>query len=178
MDAPVSWRLLAGVSMTCRPPGRPCRWGMRTGVNETVPTYQRDVEPVPSKSCAKYPMPSKVRNSLLWILEPLEDDETYFRKRMFGCDAAYIDGLLSLVVADRDEPWNGLLVCTSQERHAALIREIPALRPHQVLGIWLCVKQSDPAFEDVARHVTSLVLSRDSRIGVESKPRRRASKLR
>jgi hypothetical protein len=123
-------------------------------------------------------MPSKVRNSLLWIFEPLEGEETYFRKRMFGCDAAYIDGLLCLVVADRDEPWNGLLVCTSQERHAALIEEMPALRPHQVLGKWLCVKQSNPAFEDVARRVTSLVLSRDSRIGVAPKPRRPTTKLR
>jgi hypothetical protein len=122
-------------------------------------------------------MPSKVRNSLLWILKPLEGDETYFRKRMFGCDAAYVDGLLCLVVADRDEPWNGLLVCTSQERHAALIEEMPALHPHQVLGKWLCVKQSDPGFEEVVRRVTSLVLSRDSRIGVEPRPRRRASKL-
>lgn len=58
-------------------------------------------------------MPSKVRNSLLWIFEALENDETYFRRRMFGCDAAYVDGLLSLVVADRAEPWNGLLVCTA-----------------------------------------------------------------
>ncbi|AQH01424.1 hypothetical protein A9R05_21585 [Burkholderia sp. KK1] len=123
-------------------------------------------------------MPSTVRNSLLWILEPLENDETYFRKRMFGCDAAYVDGLLCLVVADRDEPWNGLLVCTSQERHAALIEEMPALRPHKVLGKWLYVAQDDPAFEDVALQVTSLVVSRDSRIGVEPKPRRRALKLR
>ncbi|KXU94623.1 hypothetical protein CR51_26620 [Caballeronia megalochromosomata] len=123
-------------------------------------------------------MPSKVRNSLLWILEPLESDETYFRKRMFGCDAAYVDGLLCLVVADRDEPWNGLLVCTSQERHSALIDEMPALHPHPILGKWLCVKQSDPAFEDVARRVTTLVLSRDSRIGVAPKPRRRATKHR
>ena len=123
-------------------------------------------------------MPSKVRNSLLWILEALENDETYFRKRMFGCDAAYVDGSLCLVVADRAEPWNGLLVCTSRERHASLIEEMPALQPHQVLGKWLCVKQSDPAFEDVARHVTSLVLSRDPRIGVEPKPRRRATKPR
>ncbi|WP_074169480.1 hypothetical protein [Caballeronia hypogeia] len=121
-------------------------------------------------------MPSKVRNSLLWILEPLEGDETYVRKRMFGCDAAYVDGLLCLVVADRDEPWNGLLVCTSRQRHTALIEEMPALRPHQVLGKWLCVKQGDPAFEDVARRVTSLTLARDWRIGVEPKPRRRATR--
>ncbi|WP_074169490.1 hypothetical protein [Caballeronia hypogeia] len=123
-------------------------------------------------------MPSKVRNSLPWILETLEGDETYMRKQMFGCDAAYVGGLLCLVVADRDEPWNGLLVCTSQERHAALVKEFPTLQPHQVLGKWLCAKQSEPAFEDVARRITSFVLSRDPRIGVEPKPRRPATKLR
>ena len=66
-------------------------------------------------------MPSTVRNSLVWIFEAFERDSTYIRKRMFGSDAAYVDGLLCLVAADRDEPWNGLLVCTSQERHAALM---------------------------------------------------------
>jgi hypothetical protein len=80
------------------------------------------------------PMPSTIRSSLVWIFEAFECDPTYIAKRMFGSDAAYIDGLLCLVAADRDEPWNGLLVCTSQERHAALIREMPALRPHPVLG--------------------------------------------
>lgn len=71
-------------------------------------------------------MPSKIRNSLLWILEPFDGDETFLHKQMFGCDAAYIDGLLCLVIADRNEPWNGLLVCTSQDRHEALMEELPA----------------------------------------------------
>ncbi|MDR5758977.1 hypothetical protein [Caballeronia sp. LZ035] len=123
-------------------------------------------------------MPSKVRNSLLWIFEPLENDETFFRKRMFGSDAAYVDGLLCLVVADRGEPWNGLLVCTSRERHAALIEEMPALRPHKVLGKWLCIAQDDPAFEDVVQRIISLVLSHDSRIGVEPGSRRRVRSIR
>jgi hypothetical protein len=121
-------------------------------------------------------MPSTVRNSLVWIFEPFERDATYIRKRMFGCDAAYVDGLLCLVAADRDKPWNGLLVCTSQERHAALIEEIPALRPHPVLGKWLYVPQDDPEFEAVAERTTALVLTRDERIGVEPKPRRRGRK--
>ena len=121
-------------------------------------------------------MPSTVRNSLVWIFEPFERDATYIRKRMFGCDAAYVDGLLCLVAADRDKPWNGLLVCTSQERHAALIEEIPALRPHPVLGKWLYVPQDDPEFEAVAERTTALVLARDERIGVEPKPRRRGRK--
>ncbi|MEA3123537.1 MAG: hypothetical protein QOD67_556, partial [Caballeronia sp.] len=39
-------------------------------------------------------MPSSIRNSLAWIFEALENDSTYIGKRMFGSDAAYIDGLL------------------------------------------------------------------------------------
>lgn len=121
-------------------------------------------------------MPSAVSNSLAWIFDAFERDATYIRKRMFGSDAAYIDGLLCLVAADRDTPWNGLLVCTSQERHAALVEELPALRPHPVLGKWLYVPQDDPAFETVVERMTTLVLARDPRVGVEPKPRRRGRK--
>jgi hypothetical protein len=121
-------------------------------------------------------MPSTVRNSLVWIFEAFEHDPTYLTKRMFGSDAAYIDGLLCLVASDRGEPWNGLLVCTSLDRHAALIDEMPALKPHPVLGKWLYVRQDDPAFEDIAQRLTALVLARDPRVGVEPKPRRRSAR--
>jgi hypothetical protein len=119
-------------------------------------------------------MPSSIRNSLVWIFEPFERDPTYVSKRMFGCDAAYVGGLLCVVAADRDEPWNGLLVCTSKERHAALVGALPALRPHPVLGKWLYVSQSDSAFEDSVEAIVSLVLAGDPRIGVEPARRSRA----
>jgi hypothetical protein len=121
-------------------------------------------------------MPSSIRNSLAWILEAFERDPGYFSKRMFGSDAAYVDGMLCLAVTDGDEPWNGLLVCTSRDRHAALIEEMPALKPHPVLGKWLYVRQGDPAFEDIVEKVTSLVLARDARIGVAPAPRKRRGK--
>ncbi|MEX3853278.1 hypothetical protein AB3X94_04320 [Paraburkholderia sp. BR10923] len=121
-------------------------------------------------------MPSSISNSLIWIFDAFERDPTYLRRRMFGSDAAYIDGLLCLVAADRDKPWNGLLVCTSQERHAALITDLPALRPHPVLGKWLYVPQEDPAFEDTVEQLTALVLERDPRVGVEPKPKKRRGK--
>ena len=92
---------------------------------------------------------------------------------MFGCDAAYVDGMLCLVAADRDEPWNGLLICTSKERHAALVDDMPALHPHPVLGKWLYVSQHDTAFETIVERIVSLVLARDPRVGVEPKPRSR-----
>lgn len=118
-------------------------------------------------------MPSTIRNSLLWLFDAFDQDQTYIRKQMFGCDAAYIDGRLSLVAADRDAPWNGLLVCTARDQHASLVEELPALRPHPVLGKWLYVSQDDPAFEDTAAAAVALVLQRDPRIGVEAKPRSR-----
>lgn len=116
-------------------------------------------------------MPSKIRNSLLWIFDAFEREESFVRRPMFGCDAAYLDGLLCLVAADRDPPFNGLLVCTSRELHAALIEELPALRVHPVLGKWLYVPQADAAFEDTAEALTALVRARDPRIGVQPKPR-------
>jgi hypothetical protein len=122
-------------------------------------------------------MPSTVRNSLVWIFEALERDETYMRRRMFGCDAAYIDGMLCLIAADRDAPFNGLLVCTSKERHAALVDDMPALRPHPVIGKWLYVPHSDADFERTADRLTALVLARDARIGVEPTPRKSGRKL-
>jgi len=91
---------------------------------------------------------------------------------MFGCDAAYLDGALYLVVADRDEPWNGVMVCTSRERHAALCEEMPSLLPHPVLGKWLYLPQSDDAFEALASHLAALSLARDPRLGVVPKPRK------
>ncbi|WP_144141427.1 hypothetical protein [Paraburkholderia sp. BCC1884] len=123
-------------------------------------------------------MPSTVSNSLIWIFDAFEREPTYLGKRMFGCDAAYLDGLLCLVAADRQKPWNGLLICTSQERHAALVEEMPALRAHPVLGKWLYVPQDDPAFEEVVEQAVALVLARDPRVGVEPKPRRGSGKSR
>ncbi|MFD4838448.1 hypothetical protein ACFWP0_13155 [Achromobacter sp. NPDC058515] len=115
-------------------------------------------------------------NSLLWILDPLERDANYIRRKMFGCDAAYLDEKLYLVVADRDEPWNGVMVCTSHERHAALIAEMPSLAPHPELGKWLHLPQTDEAFEAIAAKLVALALARDPRLGVVPKPKSRRRK--
>lgn len=116
--------------------------------------------------------PAARLNSLLWILDPLERDANYAHRKMFGCDAAYLDEALYLVVADRDDPWNGVLVCTSRERQAALMADIPNLLPHPELGKWLYLPQSDEQFEAVAARLAALALARDPRMGVIPKPKR------
>ena len=121
-------------------------------------------------------MKTKRKNSLRWLLEPLEDAPGYMERPMFGCLAAYLYGRLMAVVADRDEPWNGLLVPTSREHHASLIEEFPALASHPVLGKWLYLPSLHEDFEGEASAIVEAMASGDMRLGVEPKEKKRAKK--
>jgi len=119
---------------------------------------------------------AKKTHPLEWLLEPLEDHPGYLRKRMFGGEAAYLNGRLMLMLIVGEEPWNGLLVVTGREFHPALLKQWKPLKSHEVLGKWLYLSQSDPAFETVAASIVQSILRGDERIGVEPKPRKSRSK--
>jgi len=107
------------------------------------------------------------RHPLQWILEPLAGEPSFFQKHMFGCQAAYLYGRLFLVLAAKDEPWNGLLVCTSHEFQAGLMVEYPELQPHPVLPKWLYLSQASSEFEETVQQLVVQVLKNDTRMGVE-----------
>ena len=109
---------------------------------------------------------------LEWLLEPLQNQETFIRKKMFGCEAVYLNGRLMLVLAVGVEPWNGLLIATSHEHHPALQKQWPRLTLHSVLGKWLYISQNDATFESTGKSIVKSILSSDARIGVEPKPRK------
>ena len=113
----------------------------------------------------------KKKNALLWLFEPLEGDRRFVRRKLFSFDAAYLDGRLYVAVNDGEEPWSGMLVCTSREHHAALLADFPQLTSHPVLGKWLYLSQTHPEFESVATDIVALALRRDRRLGVESSRR-------
>ena len=113
------------------------------------------------------------RNALLWLYKPLEDDPRFERRKLFSTDAAYLDGKIYFALRDGPEPWGGLLVCTSRDRHAALTADYPQLKPHAVLGKWLHLSPFHPEFETVAQELIALGLARDPRLGVLPQPRRR-----
>jgi hypothetical protein len=115
----------------------------------------------------------KPKNPLLWVFEPLEDDPRFFLRKLFSFDAAYLDGRLYLAVAGGKEPWNGLMVCTSREHHAALRSQFPQLASHKELGKWLYLSQSHPEFETIAAELAAMARKRDPRLGVDSKVRMR-----
>ena len=116
---------------------------------------------------------AKKAHPLDWVLEPLEEHPGYMRRRMFGGEAAYMDGRLSLMLTDGEEPWNGLLVVTGREFHAALMAQWKQLKPHEVLGKWLYISQGNPAFETVAPAIVESIRHGDARIGVEPKARKK-----
>lgn len=88
---------------------------------------------------------------------------------MFGCEAAYLGDRLVLVAADGKEPWNGMLLPTEREHHSELISLFSNLAPHEVLGKWLYLSQTDPLFEETALDVISRIDSQDPRFGVCAK---------
>ncbi|MCO6429382.1 MAG: hypothetical protein J5J00_00855 [Deltaproteobacteria bacterium] len=115
-------------------------------------------------------------NQHVWLIEPLFESDTFIAKRMFGCLACYLHGRLKLVLADSDEPWNGVLIATAREHHQSLMRQLPELIEHEVLGKWLYISCADERFETGVRKIVSLCLSDDIRIGVlpsEKKRKRR-----
>ena len=110
-----------------------------------------------------------------WLWESLESDAGFLITPMFGGRSLYLDGRLMLYFTIREEPWHGLLVCTDKSRHENLLNEFPMLSTHPVLPKWLYLRDQDEAFEVVAGQLVSLAAKRDSRIGVEPKPRRKPS---
>jgi hypothetical protein len=116
---------------------------------------------------------AKKAHPLEWLLEPLEDHPCYLRRRMFGGEAAYVNGRLCLMLIAGEEPWNGVLVVTGREFHAPLIAEWKALKSHEILGKWLYLSQSHTAFETTATAIVRAIHREDPRIGIEPKPRKR-----
>ncbi len=120
----------------------------------------------------------KISHSLLWIFEPLEVQSEFFYQRMFGCLAGYLENRLVLVVADKQEPWNGLLLPTEREFQPLIQAEFKTLKPHPILGKWLYLSQTAPEFEEVAIQIVEAIQKRDFRMGVDSRPKTFALKKR
>ncbi len=110
-----------------------------------------------------------------WLLEPLEEEETFLTRAMFGGLAAYFDGKMVLVLMEHegDPDWNCVMIPTSREHHAALLEQFPDLRPHRILGKWLCLDASSPELETVIPKCVDLMLRRDARFGIVPRPKKK-----
>ncbi len=126
------------------------------------------------------PKKSKPEHPLQWLVEPLAGEPTFELKAWFGGRTVTLHGRHHLVLTAQDEPWQGVLVCTSHEHHASLRAEIGALVPHPILGKWLYLSEAVETFERDARRLVHCVQQRDPRLGILPSPKkkRRAKKFR
>ena len=115
--------------------------------------------------CAR-PASVKKPNRHLWLVEPLEGEATLLVKRMFGCQAVYLDGRMVLCLADKDEPWRGVMVPMERDQQAAVIADLPTLTPHPVLPKWLYLSEGVDSFEADAQWLVQRIRQRDPRIGI------------
>lgn len=108
------------------------------------------------------------RHRFRGLVDPLTKEVSFLSRPMFGCVGCYLNGRLVLVLADRREPWQGLLVPTEKPLHPSLLADFPALRVHPVLRKWLYVPHAAGAFATVARAIVEHIVTGDRRFGVES----------
>lgn len=124
----------------------------------------------------------------VWMLESFEGQRSFFTKRMFGGLAAYLHGRQMLLLVEPTRTgrwkWHGVLVCTSQTHHPAILAEFPELAPHDVLKKWLYIDSRHDEFEPVMERVVLAMARDDPRFGILPRPvqgtsqRRRCSMMR
>jgi hypothetical protein len=117
------------------------------------------------------------RHRFRGLVDPLTSEASFVSRAMFGCVGCYLNGRLVLVLADRKEPWQGLLVPTEKSLHRSLLADFPTLRVHPVLRKWLYVPHARGGFATAAAAIVEHIIAGDRRFGVESSlprlPRRR-----
>lgn len=102
----------------------------------------------------------------LWLIEPLTDDPTLLIKPMFGGKAIYRQGRFVLYLADKAEPWRGVLVPTEHVHQASLRADRPALVPHPILPKWLYLPEVADSFETDAQWLVAQIRQNDARVGI------------
>ena len=123
---------------------------------------------------------TRPEHPLQWLAEPVAGEPSFELKSWFGGRTIMLHGKHHLFLTTQDEPWQGVLVCTSHEHHASLRAEFPSLIPHPVLGKWLYLSESTDTFERDARRLVQRVRAGDPRFGILPSPKkkRRAKKIR
>jgi len=114
----------------------------------------------------------KKQYRLHWLAEPIMEESSYIEKRMFGCLAIYLHGRMVLLMAEGEEPWNGLLVPTGHQFHASLMKEFKDIVQHPVLKKWLYLPEDTEDFESAASEIVHAIEMNDPRFGVEPKEKK------
>jgi hypothetical protein len=108
------------------------------------------------------------------------EEDTYFLKRMFGCQMICLHHKMCLGLTDslgktyrgkkyKVDPWYGVMVITDKASHPALQKQFPWLIPHPVLGKWLFLPGTDEFFEERATELVEAAILNNRSIGIPVK---------
>lgn len=88
---------------------------------------------------------------------------------MFGCTAVYVGERIVLILRQKGGDDDGVWLATTEQHHASLAQEFPAMRSITVFGPgvsgWQVLPEDAADFEDAALRACALVRARDPRIG-------------
>jgi hypothetical protein len=116
-----------------------------------------------------------------FVLEELQDLSP-LTKPMFGCLAVYVNGLIVLILRDRESSPedNGVWLATTDEHHASLKKEFPSMRSISLFGKdvtgWQVLPLDAEDFEESALKACELVRQGDPRIGKIPQTKKRKAK--
>ena len=121
-------------------------------------------------------MKKKSKNfELIWLFEDLENELSFYTRPMFGCLAAYYNGKIIAVIAEKsDYEWNGLLIPTERENHNKIINQFPTLEVHKILPKWLYLSRNSLNFEDDSLQVMKQIRLGNPLFGVLPKVKKRS----
>ena len=112
-----------------------------------------------------------------FVLEELASVSPY-TKPMFGCLGVYVGEAIVLILRkkEKDPENDGVWVATSEDRHAALRKELPSMRSIPIFGPgethWQWLPEADSRFETDLQRACELVRRRDPLIGRIPKQRK------
>lgn len=112
-----------------------------------------------------------------WLIEPLRSRDGFSVRRTFGTWSFYLgEKNVLLYVPPHDADGEGILIPTSPEHHASLMKEFPELIPHDFLKKWLSLSASEENYERTAEEIVRLILKGDPRVGVPGAIRSRKAR--
>jgi hypothetical protein len=113
-----------------------------------------------------------------WVFQRFEEEPSFFTKKMFGGLAVYLFGRMMMVLVEPTRTgrwkWHGVLICSDHAQHPAIIKEFPALAPHDVLNKWLYVDTRHEDFEPTMERVGKAIARDDQRFGIRPRVKDRS----
>jgi len=122
------------------------------------------------------------------FFEDLADHDSFYFKKFFGGLSIYVFGKMVAFVCEKPERktfrdqkfktevWNGCLIPSTRDNHAALLKLLKGAVIHPVIGKWLYLPQKSEFFEDSMIQLIEMIQRKNTLVGIEPELKIKKSK--